>query len=489
MAVPSSENEDFRRWTIGAILLSIALRLVWNGVASPPALPEEARYWVEGQSFAFDYPSASPLSAWLVRLSTDIAGISIFGLRIFAPICHGLTAWLIFITGRRLFGYDEEGPRVGFWAALSWLTLPGVVVSAGFMTDEPALLLCWALALYALARAMEDRVIIWWILLGAALGLGLLTAPVILAFPLGALGYAIFSRVPDGERSISGPLLAACVAMLVSAPMLISVMEIDGWRSGWGTTHSGIRNAALFTLAQFGVFGPILFVALIALVFYRSEGRRDWRMRLLLWLSVPLIFFVGVKTLLIGADMQDAGPAYVAGTLAVCALFVRHNFSKLLQVSVAIGLGVWAGYWSIASLYDTRHAALPRAPDPFKNLRPLQPICEASLASIRSTEAEALLADNRRLLAVCMFEGRLSPERAALWSPQDHKLDEGSDSALRPGDSRRFTYVTLTEDADPVVQNFRDAERVAQVPFRSHLDRTYVATVWQLQGFLGYPDN
>ena len=63
MAVPNSENEDFWRWTLGAIVLSVAVRLLWNGTASPPPLPEEAKHWIASRDWAWGYDHAQPLSA------------------------------------------------------------------------------------------------------------------------------------------------------------------------------------------------------------------------------------------------------------------------------------------------------------------------------------------------------------------------------------------------------------------------------------------
>ena len=392
-----------------------------------------------------------------------------------------------FCGRRRLFDIAEEGPRVGFWAALSWLTLPGVAVSTGFMTTEPALLACWALALYGLVRAMQDGGILWWAVHGAALGLGFLAHPVIIAFPIGALGYALFSRArEEGETATAGAVTAAIAAVLVAAPNIAWLVEAGALpsldRKDWSLRPVEFAG---FVLGQFAILGPILCAALLILVLRSVEWHLDWRLRLLLWLSIPLIGFIAVKSLVLGSDLHEAGPAFIAVCLAVSALFVRRNFSKLLQISVAASLGIWVGYWSIASLYDTRHSVLPRAPDPFKKLRSYQPICGASLAAMDSTEDAAVLADDRNLLAVCMYEGQIGPERAVLWDPGDRRLPSAA-PALQEGDPRRFVYVTVKDGADAVTARFDTAERIAQVPVRSHRDRAYVVSVWALEGFLGY---
>lgn len=478
--VMDTESDDFRRWTLGAILLGTVLRLGWDGFAGTPILPEEARHWVHGQSLGWGYPSEQPLTAWLVRASAEMFGPTLFGVRAFAPLLHGLAAWLIFAAARHLFGEDEEGPRVGFWAALAYLVMPGVSVSSGFMTTDPPLMLAWALAVYALSRALLSGGTLWWALLGAAIGAGYLADPVMLVFVLGALGYALVHR--EGAPQPTGAWIAAPIAIALAAPNIVWALRNGTLPPETGRMAFDLLGVGEFIGGQFAVFGPILFAALVVTVMRGKEWRRDWRLRLMLWLSLPVIALAALKAYLTDAPIHAAAPAYIAGSIAASTLLVRHNFSRLLQISVAIGTAVWVGYWSLASLYETRHAALPRNLDPFKNLRHYQPVCKAALATLSPTGS--LLADDSRLLAVCMFEGRLGFERVALWPPGTAQARRfGAAARLKGEDSRGFTYVTLRDAAERVKDAFENAEAISTVPVRSHRDRTHPAAVWSVQGY------
>src|SRR6185312_9719193 len=104
------------------------------------------------------YYSKPPLIAWLIALTTAVFGDSEFAIRLSAPLLHAIAAGFVYAIGARL--YDG---RVGFWAALTYLTAPGVSLSAYVISTDAVLLPCWAAALYAFIRARGSGGPAWWI--------------------------------------------------------------------------------------------------------------------------------------------------------------------------------------------------------------------------------------------------------------------------------------------------------------------------------------
>jgi len=135
-----------------ALLLAVlALRLGVNALELMPAHSGEAEYWAYGRELDWGYHSKPPLTAWAVRAATELGGDNLFMLRLASPIAHALTAWLVFLTGRRLWD-----PPSGFWAAFGYTAAPGVGLSAMIMSPDPVVMLFWAAALYATVQAAES---------------------------------------------------------------------------------------------------------------------------------------------------------------------------------------------------------------------------------------------------------------------------------------------------------------------------------------------
>jgi hypothetical protein len=98
--------------TLAVLLAVMALRLGVNALEPMPVHFDEAQYWAYGQELDWGYFSKPPLAAWLIRAVTGAGGDTLFVLRLASPVAHALIAWLIFLTGRRL--WDGQS---GFWAA------------------------------------------------------------------------------------------------------------------------------------------------------------------------------------------------------------------------------------------------------------------------------------------------------------------------------------------------------------------------------------
>src|SRR5690348_9668066 len=131
--------------TITAIRIAVLL-------LSPLQLyPDEAQYWWWAQTPDWGYFSKPPLIAWLIWCTTRLSDAE-WAIRLASPLLHAGTALILFGIGR--IAFDS---RVGFWSALAYATLPGVSYSSGLISTDVPLLFCWAVALYAFLRAMNDR--------------------------------------------------------------------------------------------------------------------------------------------------------------------------------------------------------------------------------------------------------------------------------------------------------------------------------------------
>jgi 4-amino-4-deoxy-L-arabinose transferase-like glycosyltransferase len=488
---------DRAAWTRRALWLLVALwlgRLALNAFTVIPVHFDEAQYWAYGRELALGHYSKPPLTGWLIELASRLFGDTLFALRFFAPMMHLLIGGLIFLSARRLFD-----ARTGFWAAVIYSLAPGVAISAHLMTTDPVMMSGWALALYALIRAQErpDAAPGWWALSGFGVGLGMLAKYTAIAFPLGLLGYALFSRerpVTPGARR--GALIAAGAGLAALSPNL-------WWNAANGfvtVAHLG-ENAELstgpmvnpgelaeFLGAQLGVIGPVAFPAVLAGLAVLS--RRDPRTRLLAWLAAPLLIAMSVQAFLSGANANWAAPAYVAGAILAARWLLERDWLRALRAHAALGLAALAVVWGLGGVYAVWATDLPRVADPFKKMRIGGPFCELALTAMEAEGADALASNDRRRLSECLFYGGLDFEDAAIWDPDGAPSNHFEfRSRLEAGDDRLMVLaLNARRGTQAILSRFETAQPLGEGRFATHSDRAEPWSLWLVQGFRGYPD-
>lgn len=502
---PRSKAAEAKLWgerTAWLLLGLCLLRLAINGLSLIPIHFDEAQYWAYGRELAFGHYSKPPLVGWLIELSTSIFGDTLFGLRFFAPLAHLAIGALIFLTARRLFD-----ARTGFWAALVYSAAPGVSISALLMTTDPPMMAGWALALYASVRIAEVRPgkktpepWAWWAVMGFGIGAGMLAKYTGGVFVVGALGYALMSRErPIAPTRRKGAMIAAGTALLTLSPNLI-------WNAGHGFVtfaHLG-ENAEIrpdrglvhpdelgeFLGAQFGVIGPVAFLAVLAALamFARAEARSDWKARLLAWQTAPLLVAMCVQALLSQAQPNWAAPAYVAGSILAARFLLARDWSRALRLHAWIGGVALAAVLALGAVYMVWAQDLPRSPDPFKKMRIGGPFCEAALSAMEGEGAEALLSNDRRRLSECLFQGGLDFPDAAIWDPDGRPSNHFEfRSRLEAGDARLFLLAVEGEAlGEDIAARFVSAIPLGVGEFRTHEDRSVRYTLWLVEGFEGY---
>lgn len=487
-------------WTRRALWLLLGLtllRLALNAFEIVPIHFDEAQYWAYGNERAAGHYSKPPLVGWVIEATTSVFGDNLFGLRVGAPLAHLAVAGLVFLTARRLWD-----ARTGFFAAAVYSAAPGVNVSALLMTTDPVMMAGWALALHALVRAMERRPAkapepwLRWALVGVGVGLGMLAKYTALAFAGGALGYALLSRerpvTPSARR---GAWVAAGAAVLVMSPNLV-------WNAANGFVtfaHLG-ENAdmgagvglkpeklAEFLGAQVGVFGPVAVLALAGAV--AAVRRGDWRDRLLLWMTLPLLLAMSVQALLAGANPNWAAPAYVAGAILAGRWMAARDWTRGLKLHGGIAAAAVAGVLGLGAVYSAWGTSLPRLYDPFKKMRVGDPFCELALGAMEAEGAEALLSNDRRRLSECLFVGGLGFGDAAIFRPGAEAPRNHFEfrSRLKAGDRRLMVLAVEGEaEAERIARHFEGATFLGSGRIPTHADRDAGYALWLVEGFAGY---
>ena len=448
---------------------------------------DEAQYWVWSLSPELGYYSKPPLVAWIIGASTHLFGDGTFGVRLASPIAHGLTALLLYAAGRRLYG-----PRVGAWSAILYATLPAVFLSSLLISTDPFLLLFWAAALYAGVRLIEDGKARWWLLLGLAVGLGMLAKYAMAMFPV---GLALFFALSPGERralSWRGPALAVAIAVLFYLPNLVWNLQ-HGFVSYRHTADNANLSGALsspfngveFLLSQFGVFGPIPFAILLLALARPRLLVADRRSRLLLCVFAPLALMMVVVAFLSRANANWAAPLYVSATVLVAAWAVGRGRDWLLSLAVAMHLaaaGLMAGYHDLVRLTGIELSART---DPFKRLEGWRSLGADVARELAKHPGAVLLMEDRMDLATMIYWAR--PTAWAKWNPSGRIRDHWDLTAdLRDRAGATVLLATPTRTPDDITSRFDKATPLGTAgrPLYRDVDRTH--HLFLLEGFRGY---
>ena len=291
---------------LAALLCVRLLALYVNGT---DLFFDEAQYWAWSQDPALGYFSKPPLIAWIIGAATTACGPEEACVRLPSPLLHTATSLAVFWLGSRL--YDD---RIGALSALAFATLPGVSLSAGLISTDVPLLLCWALALVGFAALFETDELWPGLLLGAAFGAGL-NAKYAMAWFVGCA--AVYLFMTPARRAVLRDkrlYLALAIGFLLIAPNLawnyshkFATFSHTAENANWGGSLLHPNKALEFFGAQFGVFGPILFGAFLVIVWRARRAQLPEADRLLLAFSVPIIAVIA------GAGVPVARPRQLGG--------------------------------------------------------------------------------------------------------------------------------------------------------------------------------
>ena len=457
---------NYALWLVPLLAALLVFRLVALKFNATDLFFDEAQYWNWSQEPAFGYYSKPPLIAWLIGASTAVCGVSEFCIRLPSPLVHTATAAVIFALGTRLYS-----AQVGFWSALAFATLPGVSFSAGIISTDVPLLFTWALALLGFVALFDTKA--WWPVALIALGLGLgLNAKYAMAYF--ALSVAVYVLVTPDKRAILRDTslwvaLALGVAMIVpnliwnaSNEFATFAHTADNAKLGGSLIHP--LKALEFLGTQFGVFGPILFGSLIAILYRAYHQGLDPRDRMLLCFTVPVITVVTLLAFLSRAHANWAAVSYVAATVLVMATLIRDASWGWLKASLGIHLTLIAMF-ALATT-TAGQVKLPGA-DPLARTLGWRAVADATRAELAKAKAAgkpyaSMITDERALSAELLYYMRDEPTPLLAWrstaTPADHyELTR----PFTPTSPQPVLLVAMRRDVTPITKWFTRADKIS----------------------------
>jgi 4-amino-4-deoxy-L-arabinose transferase-like glycosyltransferase len=446
---------------LGALL---AIRVAALVAARIDLVLDEAQYWTWSRELAFGYFSKPPMIAWLIRGATEICGNGEACVRAASPVLYTLTSILIYAAARQL--YSE---RIAFWSAIVFATIPGVSYSSMLITTDVPLVLFWALALYAWAMLVKRSEMRFAVLLGVAVGLGLLAKQAMIYFVLCAACHAIFSR--DAREALKGGrgIVAAAIAIAFAAPMLIWNAQHDfvtfqhtATNIGWKFPYVHPLALLDYVVVQFGVFGPILMAVYLRTALRAFREKQSDEKILLLSFSLPVLALLLIQALLSRAHGNWTAVAYPAAAMLTTAVMLELGRLVLFRISLALHLAV-------AALIATAPALAPQLPI-FERLQFLSRVVgwHGVADTVRTKLAEdhygSILVDSREMAAELLYYLRDNPTPLYVWLYQPKPMNQYElTRAMSKDAADPILFVTQRKCPSQVISSFAESERLGSV--------------------------
>lgn len=484
MSAVRAKTESFTplQWGWMAIALITIARLAALGLTELQLYPDEAQYWVWSRSFDWGYFSKPPLIAWVIATSTTIFGDTDFAIRLPSVLFHAMGASFLLLIAHEL----RKG-WAGLWAALIYLSMPGIAISAAVISTDALLLPLTAGALYMLMRLRAGGG--WW----TAAGLGLFTGLAFLAkyaaiyFIVGT-GLALLAdpQVRRALLSLRG-LLAGSILLAFLVPNLawnaandFATVQHTAANANWQGNLFNFSEFLEFVVGQFGVFGFLLFPALIAAVILAWRNWRDpeWQSeRLLTLYCVPALAAVAGQAFISRAHANWAASAYVAGTLLVLLFLLRGPAWRRFVMVISIAAG--GLFWAVTAIVAIQ-PSLVAGNSVARGVRHLQSWPE-TVEAIRDVavagDYAVIVFDDRNVFHQMQRYGGEWPVEIRMWqryvAPHNHAeavwaLDDSTQGPFLLVSERDYDRARLTADFDGV----RDIGEIS-IPTGGHADRRF----------------
>jgi 4-amino-4-deoxy-L-arabinose transferase-like glycosyltransferase len=324
------------------ILILVAVRLVVAGLT--PLSFDESLYWLWSQHIAGGYYDHPPVNPVLIRLGAEAFGNTEFGVRVFNVLLALPASWAIWRSGAILF--DDE--RVGATAALYFnMTL---VMAAGSLLSTPdnAVVATTALLLLTLAKLYATGRGTWWLAIGVAFGVGMLSKYTTIFFAVSILVWLLLVKEQRKWLFTPWPWIAGMIALAVFSPTLIWNAE-HHWASVLYQYNRLVVHE--WSLRYFGEF------------FVTQAG-----------LVTPPVFILGCMGL--AASLRGEGGSYSARVLInamiwpIIVYFAWHTFhgrvegnwpepvhvAFVIAAAVAVEKIKWTGAWAGLEKWSQRLA-------------------------------------------------------------------------------------------------------------------------------------
>jgi 4-amino-4-deoxy-L-arabinose transferase-like glycosyltransferase len=324
------------------ILMLVGVRLAC--AALTPLSYDESLYWLWSQHIAGGYYDHPPVNPILIRLGTTLFGNTEFGVRVFNVLLVLPASFAVWRAGALLFNDDRVGATAALYFNLTLIMAAGSLIA----TPDNALVAATALLLLTLAKLFVSGRGAWWLAVGVAFGIGMLSKYTTIFFAVSILAWLLL--VPEMRRWLftPWPWLAGLIAIIVFSPTLMWNAE-HGWASVRYQFNRlvvyewSLRYLGEFFVTQAGLVTPPIFALGcmgVARLIKGDGGSYGARVLInaMIW---PIVLYFAWHTFHGRVEGNWPEPIHVAFVIAA---------------AVAVERIKWEGVWASIELWSRRLA-------------------------------------------------------------------------------------------------------------------------------------
>lgn len=270
------------------LLLQFALTL-WTLHLGYGYFRDEFYYIACGRHLAWGFVDHGPVVAVQARVGEMLFGDSVFGIRVLSALAGAAT---VFLAGVLAWAMEGRRPAQAL-AMLAVLVAPQYIGVDGFLSMNSFEPVFWMLCTFALLMLLRrGSSALWWMVFGAAAGVGLLNKPS-MAFFLLATGVGLLCTRSRRVLWSRWALLGIAWMLALCLPNLVWQVHnhwptLEFLRNGRAGGKNAVLDPLHFFLAQFAMLGPLNVViwvpGLVALL--RAKSIREGR-----WLGLTYVIF------------------------------------------------------------------------------------------------------------------------------------------------------------------------------------------------------
>lgn len=319
----------------------------------------------DARHLAWGYVAYPPVTPLLGRIELELFGTSLRGIRFFSAVAQAIAVVLVGLMAR-----DLGGNRLAQIVAALAVAIAPVSLGSGALLQYVAFdYLWWVLTAYFLVRLLRTEEPRWWLAIGAAIGIGMMTKYTMIFL---VAGIAVGMLLTNARRYLKSPWLWAGVAvsLLIFLPNLLWQIQhhfisleflrhIHKRDIRWGRTK-GFLPEQLFIAAN--MITIPLWVAGLFFYFRKPEGKP---FRMIGWMAVvPFVLFLIAKgrgyymapvypmLLAAGAVVEERWLASLSAVRAAVwrgVTYAALAVGGVMVAAVALPMaGINSGWWKVA---------------------------------------------------------------------------------------------------------------------------------------------
>ena len=327
------------------LLLAITSVFKLFYISIPNLVPQEAYYWTWTRFLDWSFFDHPPLASYSIALFTKLFGGSVFWIRIPVLIYSILDAIMIYLISREFLG--SEKPALLTLVVLN--VVPLFVIGSVVMTPDSPMVFFWALTVLLFVRALKRKTLASWLLVGVALGFGLMSKYTAILLIPGSLIFLILSPEDRHWLKKPHPYVSVFPALIVFSPVIYWNAKND-WVSflfqSSRRTNSmvSLRPDAFiqFFSGQAGIISPVLFCCFVFSLIYVVKTKkifRDRRYALLFSFSIVPFTVCMLMACFSFVKMNWLAPSYITGFLLFSLLFIENREKERWKLWSKIGIG------------------------------------------------------------------------------------------------------------------------------------------------------